>query len=635
MKNSPRMSRTPKALLSASAIALCMSASGAMAQDAPPPPEQDTTSPTGVSLVTGGYSTSAVDLQIGEGEFPQALVLERQYSSNLNYTHGLMDGWRGWGWSTNLSMYITVGELGGGDFPPDEPNPTNNRFPWRYGIAVGTGSVSSFVEQDPISDPIIGPNYQGPFGNWDNTRTGTLQRVGQDLIFTDVNGTRHIFEGGSRQTFLDNTPTFRTKLEAPDGTELLFHGNRGTDSVFSNRGVAILFEFDSDGISWTKACAVNLTEHYVTPTSNCPSGVPKVTYSHGPLTNGQRRLNSVTDRLGNTTTYQYTSEHQLDCIKMPGQSSCAIKNYYTNCNPIPGRPSNYSMNSEQKVYRQDIITGEQITYNFPLSQFCPLDPPGSGTGAYQSLPWYDRTMTLSDGSTRTVRAAYDGIPLKITDALGRQTNMVHGIQNFAGRPVIITKVTAPENNNWNYEYNGIGQVTKTTIKPKSGSGQQVWQTIYGGASVCNQPTAQIDANGNRTDIEYSSTHCGILKQTLPAGADGIRPQTRYTWVQKYAWTKNSSGGFTRAATPVWVMASQEFCRTTAASGSGCAGGSSDEVVTTYEYQAGSSSKGSNVFRIGMAVTSEGETLRTCYRLDELGRPISETQPKANLSTCAY
>jgi hypothetical protein len=290
------------------------------------------------------------------------------------------------------------------------------------------------------------------------------------------------------------------------------------------------------------------------------------------------------------------------------------------------------MNSFQQVYRQDLITGEQINYSFDVQRYCPLKPPGSGTG--YSAPYADNvTMTYDDGSTKTVRATYEGIPEKITDGLGRETTMVHGIENFAGRPVKLTEVIAEEGNSWTYEYTGSGQIKKTTIEPKSGTGSQVWETIYGNSSVCRQPTATIDAEGNQTDIEYSTTHCGILKRTLPADSNGIRPQTRYTWAQKHAWIKNSGGTYSQDPNPVWVMVSEEFCKTTAASGSGCAGGASDEVVTTYEYQNGNSTTGSNVWRVGMAVTADGQTLRTCYGLDEYGRQIFETQPKAGLTTC--
>lgn len=613
--------------LSAAAIAF---GGPAAAQDAPPPPEQDTQSASGVSLVSGGYSTSVTDLRIGTGEWPQALVLERSYSSSLNKTHGLTDGLKGWGWATGTTMFISVGELGGGDFPPDEPLPDNDRYPWRYGIVEGTGTLASFVEQDPLSDPIVGPNYEGPFGQWNDYTPGTLQRVGNDLVFTAGDGARHIFEGGSRQTFRDNTPTFRTRLEAKDGTILTFHGTLGSQAVFSNRGMALLFELDTDGSSWKKACAVNLTVHQVTPTSLCPSGVPAVTYQQAAWDPAVgRKLTGVIDAAGNTTTYQYTADGQLDCIKLPGQASCQIRNYYSNCLPIPNQPTDYSMNSHQQVYRQDLITGESVLYDFDAQRYCPLRPPASG--AYSAPYQDDVTMTFADGSTKLVTATYDGLPLKIRDALGRETTMIHGIDNLANRPTRLLEVRAPDGNKWLYEYSYGGLVTKTTVRSRTaGDPDLIWETSYG---PCNQPVTQKDARGNITNLEYSSVHCGILKKTLPADSNGIRPQTRYGYVQKNAWIKNGSG-FAMVAEPVWVLASEEFCRTSAADANGnCAAGAGDKVVTTYEYQNGNASKGSNVWLVGTAVTADGQTLRTCISYDQYGRPTSETSPRAGRASC--
>lgn len=150
---------------------------------------------------------------------------------------------------------------------------------------------------------------------------------------------------------------------------------------------------------------------------------------------------------------------------------------------------------------------------------------------------------------------------------------------------------------------------------------------------CRKPSSITDPNGNVTDIVRSQVHGGVLKRTLPADGSGVRPETRYTYVQKHAWLKSGSS-FVQAATPVWVLASEEYCRTSAADANGnCAAGASDEVVTTYEYQLGNASNGSNVWLVGTAVTADGTTLRSCVGYDDLGRQIFETQPNANLTTC--
>jgi YD repeat-containing protein len=226
-----------------------------------------------------------------------------------------------------------------------------------------------------------------------------------------------------------------------------------------------------------------------------------------------------------------------------------------------------------------------------------------------------------------------GRVLSDTDALGRKTTFTP--DSFHR----ITDVTFPEGNKDHYDYDSRGNVLLKTSIPKPGSGlanvvvQAVYPVNCTNPKTCNQPASVIDARGNQTDLTYDSAHGGILTKTLPPDVNGIRPQTRYQYSQLYAWKANASGIYSQASAPVWRLTSETYCRTTAATGGSCAGGAADEVVTTYEYQVGNSAKGSNVLLIGIAVTADGKTLRTCYGYDKWARRISETQPNANLASC--
>lgn len=108
---------------------------------------------------------------------------------------------------------------------------------------------------------------------------------------------------------------------------------------------------------------------------------------------------------------------------------------------------------------------------------------------------------------------------------------------------------------------------------------------------------------------------------------------RYTYAQRYAWYKNSSGTVVQAATPIWVLTMEKTCRVgaTLADGSGCVI-ANDEVIKTYEY--GPTSGANNLFLRGVAVTADGTTLRTCFGYDMYGNRISETSPKAGLPSCS-
>lgn len=150
--------------------------------------------------------------------------------------------------------------------------------------------------------------------------------------------------------------------------------------------------------------------------------------------------------------------------------------------------------------------------------------------------------------------------------------------------------------------------------------------------TCNNPSYFTDGEGNVTDYDYHPQSGQIAKITKPAGRNGVRPEARYTYEQKYAWYKDSSGSFQRATQPVWLLTQESTCQTGASNGSGCQN-SSDEVVTTYDY--GPDSGPNNLFLRGMAVTAAGETRRTCFEYDNYGNRTSETNPKgtAALTSC--
>lgn len=157
---------------------------------------------------------------------------------------------------------------------------------------------------------------------------------------------------------------------------------------------------------------------------------------------------------------------------------------------------------------------------------------------------------------------------------------------------------------------------------------------------CNKPNWTRDANGNVTDYTYDLTHGGMLTETLPPpnpALPSLRPQKRYTYVQRYAWFKGPSGNLARAATPIWLLSRMSLCRTGAPDGAGgCAQGTADEVSTSYEY--GPDSGPNNLLLRGQAVTALDaagslQTYRTCYAYDALGNKISETTPNAALASC--
>jgi YD repeat-containing protein len=202
-------------------------------------------------------------------------------------------------------------------------------------------------------------------------------------------------------------------------------------------------------------------------------------------------------------------------------------------------------------------------------------------------------------------------------------------------------VTDTENIDTTINYDGRANVTSIVWKAKPGTGLPdravsasfpVSCTNY---FTCNKPTTVTDAKGNVTSFTYDPNHGGTLTETAPA-VNGVTPQKRFEYAQRYAWVRNASGSFVQSATPIWVMTRERNCKTTAPSGASCAGGAADEVVTDYDY--GPNSGPNNLLLRGVAVTATNssgafETQRTCYSYDEAGRKISETKPLANLASC--
>jgi len=156
--------------------------------------------------------------------------------------------------------------------------------------------------------------------------------------------------------------------------------------------------------------------------------------------------------------------------------------------------------------------------------------------------------------------------------------------------------------------------------------------------TCNKPTAVIDANTNETDYTYDPVHGGMLTQMDPAvqvNGSGplVRPQITQTYVNQSAWYFNTSGTMASAPSGVWLPATQSTCMMTAANPATgvCAGGSTDQEITTYSY--GPNSGPNNLLLRGKAVTANGLTLQTCYGHDTRGNKIWETSPNANPASC--
>jgi hypothetical protein len=251
------------------------------------------------------------------------------------------------------------------------------------------------------------------------------------------------------------------------------------------------------------------------------------------------------------------------------------------------------------------------------------------------------TQMVASGNATPFMETYYGPTDNVTHYDGTLDHLERSIYNrFQSRQTPLGIVTS-------YQYGGAnGQLTQIGRTPVSGSGLS---TTYDNAQYptscsslvnCFKPIAVLDANNNETDYQYDPVHGGVLTVTgaavnTPAGS-GIRPQTRYTYVQRNAWYLSSSGVMTRDSNPIWVLATESFCRKGAAvsppgaPGAGCTL-ANDEVVTTYDY--GPDSGPNSLLVRGKTVAADGQTLRTCDGHDPQGNKIWETSPNAQPASC--
>ena len=181
--------------------------------------------------------------------------------------------------------------------------------------------------------------------------------------------------------------------------------------------------------------------------------------------------------------------------------------------------------------------------------------PGRGTSTITSDLAIGRPKTVKDPFLNTTSYTYD--------AFGR-----------------VEQVTAPEGNATTYQYDTRGNVvqTQSIAKPSSVPAGTPLPTITTSATyyascasaiTCNKPVSTIDARGAVTEYEYDPTHGGVTKVTAPAGANGVRPQTRMTYTQR------AVSGYDL----VWLPSTSSSCNT----GVACAG-TADETRTTIGYE---------------------------------------------------
>lgn len=626
-------------------------------------PQQYSLSPKGVNVQTGRFMSSKADLSIGNmtltrnwGDVP-SMAINRSIGASAVYSEDVVQGWVtpnvGWNHSFNQGVSYWTG--------------SNTALPRAY--VVVDGKQYTFAV---LTDGTIGPADQGSQG------TRLVSASGQ-WSFTDRAGNLFTFfahpaiaQGG----VAGNPVQVLQSAVYANGTRIDYAYNGAAQPRFvkSNTGYAIAFDYDGNG-NVAAACGFNLAQTFADASTTCAGATLKVAYGYDAT---GRNLTSVTDTLGRVVTITYVTPLPgysfPSCVSFPNVATCEIQNSYG------FQPGDALATYSDQVRVQTTATGDVWRYSY-IPQPDPIDVP-----IVAGLPRYSRA-TITDPVLQPTALKYDRGHLVTQTTPAGAVNYRYAYRKLdvpyvTGNPTTLQYhdamprlVIQPEGDIQYIGHDNRGNLTQNSFWPKgavnplaptdpnlvgccvspdppvfpAGSvtygqtflGDEGFTSNFGAvfvlgcgsgppdAKLCDKPLTRTDPNGNVTDYTYDVAHGGILTETRPA-VNGIRPQTRYTYAQRFAWIKNSSGTFVQTSSPVWVLISKSICKTGAASGAGCAV-AGDEVRTTFDY--GPNSGPNNLLLRGMVDDATGLALRTCYSYDGQGNKISETKPRAGLTSC--
>jgi YD repeat-containing protein len=495
-----------------------------------------------------------------------------------------------------------------------------------YGCST-TGGVKVKLGRSTESFCLLGSSYVS-IRNPANT---LIKNADGSYLYTTGDGTKYTFQ----QVTTSGDVRLVSKI-MPDGlaTQTAYWLFNGTDSqgqprqfayvqsVSRNDGFQLRLKYVPDR-TLSGAKAVNTAVEYCDPLSNSCSTTnawPESSYSFAfPDTNTDQF--TVIDQGGRSMRITWSGTPKYISAFKPSTSAAQDTVTYQYCN------------TAEAGHWLCIATKDGFSWQYNLG----LTHPGSLLETYMAL-------TSQGPTANTVFFSHTASPAGVLAPLmysvlpdGRRdydqsapTNRLLTFTHHGGQVAT-------------YSYDSRGNVTSATHTPQPGSALTAvslsagYDTLCSNPVKCNKPNWVRDGKGNQTDYTYDSVHGGVLSVTRPAvpvsvggTVTQVRPQTRYGYVQRYAWYKNSSGTAVQASSPIWLLSTEKSCRTSAANGAGCTT-AGDEVVTTYDY--GPTTGANNLFVRGKAVTADGVTLRTCYSYDIFGNQISETSPNAGLASC--
>ena len=589
-------------------------------------PKSYSITPGGINVADGSMLYRVTDLAVG------TLRLERSHRIGSKQPNDPMFGWN---FASNFDIYLSVRPVkkaaAGGVWQFASISLTTAKL-----MVAQLGGDSSGTYQSPPTT-LVGdiPQY-----NLDAEK-GQLSWTGSQFKYLDADGTVYSFSATVQATGMPWASTSRKieKIDFANGLRRYFSydANGVLKLVEDSTGYAMVFDYNAQG-DVTAACAFIRSQTYVSAASTCVGASLKSTYGYA--YNGVHYLLSSATDASNQATQFANSNWGLTCLTPPGYAACKISQTYAG----------------DRIATQVLLDGGTWSV-------AGWDPTSLSTD--DTTAPYDghNEVSVTDPSNTTIFLKFTKTsPYEMVDANGNRTEFHYegGVFfDYTGPAYsegsMLREATYPEGDIYRAEYLGpFHSITKETRKAKPGSGLPVLVVpdlvkLYGYGSCttlpgtfqnCAKPIWIKDARNNQTDFSYAS-HGGVLSELQPS-ADltdvsrtpatvTARPLKLKTYAQRYAWIKNSAGTLVQAATPVWVTATETQCQAAPGSNDPVCDPGRQQTVTTYEY--GATGTGESLLVKGVAVSSGGTTLRTCFGYDSLHRKISETKPNANLSVC--
>lgn len=596
-----------------SIIFIMTMASSSLGQISDPPPEVIALDENGISIPSGVNIIEQRDVTIGPAK------------RGLSFTRYINGQSRRSNLNSDLMIY------------------SGNADPRTVGVAAFGNSSDVFIASNSNVNVLV-----SSYSKYGTTATLTLEN--QTPVYTTSEGVKIYFNLSPVQPALAGTYYLANKAVFPNGEIWNWSWKTGLNSgqaygvrlqgVENNLGYQVKITYKTNSLTadpktpwldFDKVTAVNRAYEF------CDSSLDSCVLSQEwPVANystawSPGKIETIVAPVGRKIINKWASGHMH--VQTPSSSSLnvdySITPYYDCANDVDTtRVSSVVKNGSSWIYTWYSSPNECLWGERTLK----VKAPNGKETVYTYTPIGRNSLNGGSDTSLELAMADPAQLLTSTDPEGRLTRYEYDSNR-------IKKITMPELDSWEFTYDARGNVLNKIRHAKPGSGQPditlesrtyVLSCTSANYRICNKPLTITDANGWTSVFTYDPAHGGVLTETSPS-VGGVAPVKRYSYVQKYAWIKNSSGTYVQASSPVWLLAEERFCKSSATSGNSCSGGAADEVVTSYDY--GPNSGPNNLLLRGVATTADGVTQRSCYTYNSWGNPNSQTNPRAGLASC--